>query len=60
MRWIPEYQKDKNYYQYEKYFIKNNVFEFTDEEYEKCIKNIDQGWDKEETKYLLDLCRQFD
>jgi DNA methyltransferase 1-associated protein 1 len=36
------------------------MIEYTDEEYEKYLTDLDLTWTKEETDYLWDLCKQFD
>ena len=45
-------------YHYARFNIKVNVPEYTDEEYEAHLKNID--WTKEETDYLISLASEYD
>jgi DNA methyltransferase 1-associated protein 1 len=47
-------------YEYAQFNKKINLVEFTDNEYETLINDIDPYWTKEETLYLWDLCKQFD
>ncbi|KAJ8658272.1 hypothetical protein O0I10_005955 [Lichtheimia ornata] len=35
------------------------VIEYSDDEYEKYLADIDPEWSKEETDYLMDLCRKY-
>jgi DNA methyltransferase 1-associated protein 1 len=43
---------------FEKYNVKVNVPTYTAEQYEEKLK--DEDWTKEETDFLMDLCRNFD
>ncbi len=45
-------------YPFAKFNKKVNVIEYSDEEYE--INLQDPGWSKEETDYLINMCRQYD
>ena len=42
----------------EKYNVKVSVASYTDEQYEKNFRS--DSWSKEETDYLMELCRDFD
>ncbi|KAI8146957.1 hypothetical protein BJV82DRAFT_665062 [Fennellomyces sp. T-0311] len=37
-----------------------SVIEYSDEEYADYLEELDPDWTKEETDYLMELCRQFD
>jgi DNA methyltransferase 1-associated protein 1 len=50
---------DKDY-EYAQFNKKIKLVEFTPEEYENLIKDMDSLWSYEETMYLWELCRQFD
>ena len=50
---------DKDY-EYAHFNKKINIVEYTQEEYDKFIKDLDPYWSQEETNYLWDLCRRFD
>lgn len=45
---------------FEKYNKGSNVIKYTDEFYEKEIKDMDTNWTKEETDYLFGLCEKYD
>ncbi|KAI9505670.1 swr complex subunit [Coemansia spiralis] len=47
-------------YFYARYNAKTKPYDYTDEEYDKCIEPLDKGWSRVETDYLLYLCKQFD
>ncbi|KAJ2671015.1 swr complex subunit [Coemansia sp. RSA 1285] len=47
-------------YFYARYNAKTKPYQYTDEEYEKCIEPLDNGWSRIETDYLLHLCCQYD
>ena len=58
MRWIPEYQKEKNQYQYDKYLVQEQPQDpITDEEYFQHLQYLDLTWSKAETDILLSLCQ---
>jgi DNA methyltransferase 1-associated protein 1 len=47
-------------YEYAQLNKKIDIVEFTMEEYDQIIKNIDNSWTLDETLYLWDLCKRFD
>ncbi|KAJ1798698.1 swr complex subunit [Coemansia sp. RSA 2399] len=47
-------------YFYARYNARTKPYQYTDEEYEKCIEPLDKGWSRVETDYLLHLCCQYD
>ncbi|GBB87898.1 hypothetical protein RclHR1_01440013 [Rhizophagus clarus] len=55
--WVKENTEEEaiNFAEYNKTV---DVLEYTEEEYEKYLK--DRDWDKDETDYLFDLCRKYD
>ncbi|KRW99501.1 hypothetical protein PPERSA_07986 [Pseudocohnilembus persalinus] len=57
--WVPLQDKDK-LYAYEKFNIKTDIIQYTDEEYENHLKDLDDTWDLKETRYLWDLVERFD
>ncbi|KAI7819751.1 hypothetical protein BX661DRAFT_201203 [Kickxella alabastrina] len=57
--WVKSNEKYTDYY-YARYNAKTQPYQYTDLEYDKCIAPLDARWSKEETDYLLVLCRQFD
>jgi len=57
--WQREEDVDKDY-EYAQFNKKIKLVEFTQEEYENLIKELDPSWSFEETVYLWDLCKQFD
>ncbi|ORZ24095.1 hypothetical protein BCR42DRAFT_431992 [Absidia repens] len=44
-------------YPFARYEKQSNIVQYTDKEYEKYLK--DHTWTKEETDYLIDLCKQY-
>jgi len=57
--WVPKEDKDK-VTPYMKFNVKVDLVKYTNDEYEKYIKDLDLAWDREETDYLWDLCERFD
>ncbi|KAJ2809076.1 swr complex subunit [Coemansia guatemalensis] len=57
--WAKANEEYTDYY-YARFNAKTNPYQYTDEEYEKCIEPLDKGWSRTETDYLLHMCRQFD
>ncbi|KAJ2401125.1 swr complex subunit [Coemansia sp. RSA 2559] len=47
-------------YFYARYNARTKPYQYTDEEYEKCIEPLDKDWSRVETDYLLHLCCQYD
>ena len=47
-------------YPFAKINHKIKLVEYTDDEYNKHLKNLHRNWTKEETKYLWDMCSQYD
>ncbi|KAJ2553503.1 swr complex subunit [Coemansia sp. RSA 1933] len=47
-------------YYYARYNAQTKPYQYTDEEYEKCIEPLDKNWSRIETSYLLHLCSRFD
>eukprot|EP00743_Colponemidia_sp_Colp-15_P005390 GILK01005792.1.p1 GENE.GILK01005792.1~~GILK01005792.1.p1 ORF type:complete len:478 (-),score=102.17 GILK01005792.1:141-1538(-) len=47
-------------YPFARYNKQIKTFEYTNEEYEQFIKELDASWSREETDHLMDLCKQFD
>lgn len=54
---VEDVDKDYEYAQFNK---KINLVEFSIEDYNQYIKDLDQFWTLEETLYFWDLCRNFD
>jgi len=46
-------------YPFVKFNKKAEVIRYTEDEYNKFVKNLKSDWTKEETDHLLDLCEQF-
>lgn len=59
LHWQREEDLDKDY-EYAQFNKKIKLVEFTQEEYENLLKELDPSWTYEETLYLWELCRQFD
>ena len=57
--WQREEDVDHDY-EYAQFNKKIKLVEFTQEEYENLIKDMDPSWTYEETTYLWDLCSRFD
>ncbi|KAJ2842663.1 swr complex subunit, partial [Coemansia erecta] len=57
--WAKANEQYSDYF-YARFNAKTKPYEYTDEEYEKCIKPLSTQWTRSETDYLLDLCRRFD
>ncbi|PIA18989.1 hypothetical protein COEREDRAFT_69646 [Coemansia reversa NRRL 1564] len=57
--WAKANEQYTDYY-YARFNAKTNPYQYTDEEYEKCIESLDKGWSRIETDYLLHMCRLFD
>lgn len=57
--WQKEKQVDEPY-PFAKINHKIKLVKFTDEEYEKHLKDLNSDWTKEETEYLWDLCELYD
>ncbi|KJP85835.1 hypothetical protein AK88_04542 [Plasmodium fragile] len=47
-------------YTFERFNKKINIIKYTDELYEKEIKNMNPQWTKEETDYLFKLCEKYE
>ncbi|CAG9477770.1 conserved Plasmodium protein, unknown function [Plasmodium vivax] len=47
-------------YSFERFNKKINIIKYTDEFYEKEIKNMNPKWTKEETDYLFKLCEKYE
>ncbi|KAJ2161422.1 swr complex subunit [Coemansia sp. RSA 552] len=57
--WVKASEQPDDYF-YARYNAQAKPFQYTDEEYEKCIEPLDSEWTRVETDYLLHLCRRFD
>ncbi|CDH56814.1 dna methyltransferase 1 associated protein 1 [Lichtheimia corymbifera JMRC:FSU:9682] len=57
--WIKAANANKSTYPFAYTEKPSAVIEYTDEEYEKYLADIDPEWSKEETDYLMDLCRKY-
>lgn len=57
--WQRKEDVDKDY-EYAHFNKKIDVVEYTPEEYERLIKDMDPYWSLEETNHLWDLCKRFD
>jgi DNA methyltransferase 1-associated protein 1 len=57
--WVPKEDKDK-VTPYMKFNVRVDLIKYTNDEYEKYIKELDLAWGREETDYLWDLCEKFD
>lgn len=60
---LRHWQKNKNAdepYPFAKINHKIKLVTFTDEEYEKVLKDLSTSWDKDETLYLWDMCEMYD
>ncbi|KAJ1795809.1 swr complex subunit, partial [Coemansia sp. RSA 2599] len=57
--WAKANEQYSDYY-YARFNAETKPYEYTDEEYEKCIKPLSADWTRAETDYLLDMCRRFD
>ncbi|KAJ1734378.1 swr complex subunit [Coemansia biformis] len=57
--WAKASEQPTDYF-YARFNARTKPYEYTDDEYAKCIGPLDGGWTREETDYLLHLCRQFD
>jgi DNA methyltransferase 1-associated protein 1 len=57
--WQRKEDVDKDY-EYAQFNKKIQTVDFSDEEYNSHLKELDPGWTLEETKYLWELCKQFD
>jgi DNA methyltransferase 1-associated protein 1 len=60
---LSHWQKAKNVeepYPFAKINHKIKLVKFSDEEYDKLLKNLNPGWTKEETTYLWDMCELYD
>ncbi|CAO3594094.1 unnamed protein product [Absidia cylindrospora] len=55
--WVKASEADKTGYPFARYEKQSNVVQYTDKEYEKYLK--DPTWTKEETNYLIDLCKKY-
>ncbi|GMH38166.1 hypothetical protein BSKO_06050 [Bryopsis sp. KO-2023] len=47
-------------YPFAKFNKKVNICEYNDEEWEIVVKPMSDGWTREETDYLLSMCKSFD
>lgn len=58
--WVKIQDKDK-IYPYMKYNVKIDIVpRYTDKEYDKYIRQDSEGWTKDETDLLWELCERFD
>ncbi|KAJ2452630.1 swr complex subunit [Coemansia sp. RSA 2336] len=57
--WVRANEQPNDYF-YAQYNAHTTPYQYTDEEYEKCIDPLDSEWTRVETDYLLHMCRQFD
>ncbi|KAJ2728534.1 swr complex subunit [Coemansia sp. D1744] len=57
--WAKASEQYTDYY-YAQFNAKTNPYQYTDEEYEKCIESMDTTWTRVETDYLIHMCRLFD
>ncbi|KAJ1725601.1 swr complex subunit [Coemansia erecta] len=57
--WVKANEQYSDYF-YAQFNAKTKPYEYTDEEYTKCIESLDAGWTRAETDYLLGLCKRFD
>ncbi|KAJ2025101.1 swr complex subunit, partial [Coemansia sp. S610] len=57
--WAKASEQFNDYY-YARYNAQSNPYQYTDEEYEKCIEPLDKDWTRVETDYLFHLCKFLD
>ncbi|KAJ2647558.1 swr complex subunit [Coemansia sp. RSA 1250] len=57
--WVRANEQHNDYF-YAQYNAHTTPYQYTDEEYEKCIEPLGSEWTRVETDYLLHMCRQFD
>ncbi|KAJ2384749.1 swr complex subunit [Coemansia sp. RSA 2611] len=57
--WAKASEQFNDYY-YARYNAQSNSYQYTDEEYEKCIEPLDKDWTRVETDYLFHLCKFLD
>ncbi|KAI9258936.1 hypothetical protein BDA99DRAFT_514573 [Phascolomyces articulosus] len=58
--WIKAIHASKPEYPFAYTRKSSAVLEYTKEEYQQCLAELDNEWTKEETDYLLDLCQKYD
>lgn len=58
--WVKGDDSGTGEYRYAKYNTRLDIPDFSEEEFEKDLKDVNEDWDYKETKYLFELANQFD